>query len=49
MSAKEVKKVAEKKQNLVLLLVLVPSAIILGLFGYSRMQNKNTDSIIEKI
>ncbi|WP_155970533.1 MAG6410 family transglutaminase-related lipoprotein [Streptococcus ruminantium] len=42
-SAQEVKKATEKKQNLALPLVLALSAIILGLFGYSKMQNKKED------
>ncbi|WP_156018999.1 transglutaminase domain-containing protein [Streptococcus ruminantium] len=42
-SAQEVKKATEKKQHLVLPLVLALSAIILGLFGYSKMQNKKED------
>ncbi|BDD43031.1 transglutaminase domain-containing protein [Streptococcus ruminantium] len=42
-SAQEVKKATEKKQNLALPLALALSAIILGLFGYSKMQNKKED------
>ncbi|MDQ8796954.1 IdeS/Mac family cysteine endopeptidase [Streptococcus ruminantium] len=42
-SAQEVKKATEKKQHLILPLVLALSAIILGLFGYSKMQNKKED------